>query len=1213
MIPILSLLFVLSGSVQGGTNWYVDAVNGSDSSGNGTYSAPYKTITNLWSRLRSGDDVNLFSGNYGKFDYYTTWVGTNAPDIFTNWVTFKALDPQNPPVFTYIHMGGGISGIPLNPPKTGRPTARTTAYIAFENFSITNGVYLRNLKNVRVKGCRITRQMDPGFVNIDPACPATNYIENIERCAVDFSMVDSFYLEGCEVTSSPHGVAGCGYNVNIISNEIHHLRHDGLRIWGFWDSVVEGNRIHNVDTLLTDAEANALYPTSARHADCIHIAVSGVGPVNTNVVIRNNILYDTSGQNMQFNIYGALQNYNFLIEGNIFGPSAANAFNNGAMNMTFRNNTVCVLPSGRVLNDGSRTNAIIVGTNVIRQAGPQNTIWQSNYVFRISVYGNGAKVYNNLLGSYGADAGVAVDFFDYNVMQITPSSAAMGVDNTRAFGRFSMVETNSPLQNPGAFDGVLRSNATNVINRGTHSVAAVDFPDIVGTPRDSRPDLGAWELPGQNPPVEPVAQQINDLKTTFLDDFEDGHYKDIDPWLNGTNTQGMSWYRPSVYTNLWDKFYVSSYNSSLDRNALMTAGGATQRVSWIISEQGANWKDYSFEFDAKNAYVVSNVGPAVLVQDKDNAYWLDIARDTGRLIRIDDGVETVLATNSALRMPNSGTKHYKVNVSVASNGITIAVATNGVSVFSYTDTSTNALAKFQSGRVGFHYNFLRYGFYSMQFDNVRVDVSNFVAPRIISLNLKETTGGGNDGVMASSDIAGADASIRVGNWNNMAASTSNTLAGSNAVYSSGAVVGGSFQAVWTSMRQTWLNATTLTNDALMYYGYDQIWNNETARFDLSGIPFTNYDIYVYLADPNSTSGRGGSVSIGGTTYYQRDSSSVVQTPNGGGIGYVRLTSTTYSATNPSAVTYGNYAYFSGLSGSTQRVDFAALNMGDANHRLLIAGIQIVESLSGGVESGEGAGMLMAEASAAAPSADVLLMSSSVVSPDTSVATEKIGSTGTTEGYATATIPDNQLYLAMDESVWTGAVGEVADISGFENDGTVLGSANTSFGLIGGSGLFDGVDDYIEVPDSESLKMTGDMTLSLWLVPDNVGGGLLGLLNKGSEYSLSIEANGGLEYGHGANYSWKASPAGTAHNGIWQHIVIVRDSASGVVRSYYNGELVRSAKYASVPLACNSPVHIATGYQGRIDEVRLYKKALSGDEIKSLFNTTLSQVQNYGSR
>lgn len=717
-------MVVLSAPSQG-ASWYVDAANGSDSSGNGSYSAPYKTITNLWPHLESGDEVSLFSGDYGGFDYYTTWVGTNAPDIFTNWVTFKAVDPQNPPVLQYIHMGGGISGIPLDPPQTGRPTARTSAYIAFENLSISNGVSIRNLKNVRIKGCRITRQMDAGFVNIDPACPATNYTENLERIAVSFSMVDSFYLEKCEVTSSPHGVVGCGYNVNIIGNQIHHLRHDGLRIWGFWDSVVEGNEIHNMDTLLTDAEANALYPTAARHADCIQVAISGVGPVNTNVVIRNNILYDASAQDMQFNPYGALQNYNFLIEGNVFGPSAANVFNNGALNMTFRNNTFCVLPEPRVLNEGSRTNAIIVGTNVVRQAGTQNTIYQSNYVFRLAVCGNGAKIYNNLFGSYGADVGTVVDFCDYNVMQISPPAAPMGVDDTRAFGRFTVVDPGSPLQNPAALNGILRTDATNAINRGTHSVAAVDFLDIAGTARDNRPDIGAWELLGQNPAVEPVPPVINDLKTTFLDDFEDGHYKDVDPWLQGTNSQGMSWYRPAEYTNLWDKFYVSNYSSKLDRNALMMGSSPTQRVSWIISEQGADWQDYSFEFDAYDAYTSSNAGPAVLVQNKDNAYWLDIARDTGRLIRIVNGVETVLATNNALRMPHSGAKHYKVDVSVEASGITIGVSTNEVSVFSFTDTDAGSLETFKSGRVGFHYNFLLYGYYGMHFDNVRVDVSGF--------------------------------------------------------------------------------------------------------------------------------------------------------------------------------------------------------------------------------------------------------------------------------------------------------------------------------------------------------------------------------------------------------------------------------------------------------------------------------------------------------
>jgi PKD repeat protein len=746
---ILSLLAMCIGFADADTgssvviDWYVDAANGSDSN-DGSYTAPYRTITNLWPQLEAGDTVGLFGGNYGGFDYYTSYVGNSPPDIFTNWVTFKAIDSENPPVFDYVHMGLGIGNVPLVPAVTGPPTAQANAYLAFEGLEIQDGVYIERLANVRFKGCRITLQLAAGFVNIDPDFPDADYLAEIERYAVEYNRAEHFYLEQCEVTESAHGVGGSGVNINIVSNEIHHLRHDGVRVWGCWNSRIEGNRIHNTDPLLTDAEAHVLYPdvNAARHADNIHVAISGSGPINTNVVIRNNIIYDTAGQSIQFNEYGSLRNENFMIEGNIFGPSAASLLNYQGRGLIFRNNTVCVLPEPRILNEGTRTHAIIVGTNVIRQAGTQNNIVMNNYVMRIASIASGVELYNNILGSYATDQGAVIEFSDYNVLQIEPSTPPLGVDISRALGRFTAVNTNSPLLNPVAFDGVLLSNAVQVINLGTHSQGQIDFADVAGTSRDNRPDLGAREMPGLSPAEEPVPQVIDDLKTVFLDDFEDGHYNDIDPWLNGTNTQGMSWYRPAEFTNAWDKFLVTHADSMLDRNALFMPNSPYARSSWMISKQGTNWSDYTFEFDCANAYVVSNCGATVLTLDQDNAYWLDISRDSGRLIRMMDGVETVLAASSAIEMPHSGTKHYKIDVDVSSSGITFDVATNGVPVFSFTDTNSAALAMFTAGGVGFHYD-LPEGNFRMHFDNVRVELrpEGYEAPPIASFSADPASGG----------------------------------------------------------------------------------------------------------------------------------------------------------------------------------------------------------------------------------------------------------------------------------------------------------------------------------------------------------------------------------------------------------------------------------------------------------------------------------------
>jgi parallel beta-helix repeat protein len=67
----------------------------------------------------------------------------------------------------------------------------------------------------------------------------------------------------------------------------------------------------------------------------------------------------------------------------------------------------------------------------------------------------------------------------------------------------------------------------------------------------------------------------------------------------------------------------------------------------------------------------------------------------------------------------------------------------------------------------------------------------------------------------------------------------------------------------------------------------------------------------------------------------------------------------------------------------------------------------------------------------------------------------------------------------------GAGTAVYDSSGWNNDGTVYGGAVWTDGKAGKALDFDGVDDYVEVPDSDSLDVTGKITLEAWICPRNV--------------------------------------------------------------------------------------------------------------------------------
>jgi|AntAceMinimDraft_17_1070374.scaffolds.fasta_scaffold04002_2 hypothetical protein len=191
-----------------------------------------------------------------------------------------------------------------------------------------------------------------------------------------------------------------------------------------------------------------------------------------------------------------------------------------------------------------------------------------------------------------------------------------------------------------------------------------------------------------------------------------------------------------------------------------------------------------------------------------------------------------------------------------------------------------------------------------------------------------------------------------------------------------------------------------------------------------------------------------------------------------------------------------------------------------------------------------------------------------------------------------------------------------DSSIHNNDGTIYG-ADWIDGILGHALDFDGINDHVEIPNSESLQLDGDLTLSFWLHPNNIGSGMLNPLDKsyGGEFALTIETNGLLHYYHGTNrqsgYYWGWAPfnAGTLVNGEWQLITITRDSSTNTMRSYLNGELVKTTAYSTdpnkIPSSSSYPVKIARGYTGSgyggvIDEVKLYDIVLSDNEIKSLY-------------
>ncbi len=215
-----------------------------------------------------------------------------------------------------------------------------------------------------------------------------------------------------------------------------------------------------------------------------------------------------------------------------------------------------------------------------------------------------------------------------------------------------------------------------------------------------------------------------------------------------------------------------------------------------------------------------------------------------------------------------------------------------------------------------------------------------VVGEIISINMDESQG---RLTMASTDLAGANADIRVGHWNNIEADSGSMVRdGTELTDQLGNLVGGSIQVEVIHPRANALAGNAATNDQRLYSGFSEMWEaggGQTLTVNITGIAYAAYDIYVYWGGGNSS--RGGSLTLDGATFYARGTAPVDDLGNG----YAQITNTDYDAgdiggTVPS--TEGNYTVAKGLTGSELSFSLQALDMGNSNWRHRLYGFQIVE-------------------------------------------------------------------------------------------------------------------------------------------------------------------------------------------------------------------------------------------------------------------------------
>jgi hypothetical protein len=209
---------------------------------------------------------------------------------------------------------------------------------------------------------------------------------------------------------------------------------------------------------------------------------------------------------------------------------------------------------------------------------------------------------------------------------------------------------------------------------------------------------------------------------------------------------------------------------------------------------------------------------------------------------------------------------------------------------------------------------------------------------------------------------------------------------------------------------------------------------------------------------------------------------------------------------------------------------------------------------------------------------------------------------------------------------------VFDSSSNGRDGTIYGTPNYVPGINGQALSFDGIDDYVRIFNSEDLILES-FTLSAWVnwQGDPTAEGSWSILSNwygGSTYQHYGLRMGtiapGIPFNHavifyddGSEWDWVYGYKEEISNEGWHHVVGVVE-AGQYAEIYLDGYDVGRDE-TSIPNlinptgdlciaknGLNSSLSVVENWNGFIDEVKIYNRALTDTEIEDIF-TTMSTI------
>ena len=202
---------------------------------------------------------------------------------------------------------------------------------------------------------------------------------------------------------------------------------------------------------------------------------------------------------------------------------------------------------------------------------------------------------------------------------------------------------------------------------------------------------------------------------------------------------------------------------------------------------------------------------------------------------------------------------------------------------------------------------------------------------------------------------------------------------------------------------------------------------------------------------------------------------------------------------------------------------------------------------------------------------------------------------------------------------------VSDNHGLLGNGSEESMPALTQGKFGSALQFDGIDDFVRVADSDAFDGLKEITIEAWIKP--VLGERGSIVNKylynytipinEKAFELDVQPDGRISFALSSNGTtagtvWLTSSMSVINNS-WNYVVAVSDGET--MKIYINGVQDPNTKPAP-PVIHSSSYDLYIGrwrysntewdcpFKGIIDELRIWKRALSAEEIKAYYNSRI---------